>query len=219
MHNVALDNVLEEICNFIDLGLGQSEKMSSFHERRGYKYYVHSGFKELETDKLYKEGRIYSFSIRCVYEELMDYFTKVLCDISTETIKGLIATTKLIPKMYIQKLYTITPALIKLEEGYWKGHMPFSTYEQRLIENSIKKSKYLLGENFDENFVLYNSIVMLNDKPISQNYKNISLLGDKFELYIANNDRAQQIAYILLGTGVLENNSRGYGFLNYKSGF
>lgn len=219
LQNVALNDVLDQICAFIDLGLAKDVEMSAFHERRGYKNYVHSGFKEIEQSKVYKEGKIYSFSIRCIDENLMNYFAKVLRDISTDTIKGLTTTLKLIPKLYIERLYTLTPALIKLEEGYWKGHINFATYEQRLKENCIKKAKMLLEDDIDEDFILYNSIVMLNRKPISNNYKNISLLGDKFELSIADNERAQEIAYILLGTGILENNSRGYGFLNYKSGY
>ncbi|NMB07018.1 MAG: CRISPR-associated endoribonuclease Cas6, partial [Tissierellia bacterium] len=102
--------------------------------------------------------------------------------------------------------------------GYWKGNINFSTYEKRLIDNSIKKAKAILGEDFSEDFLLYNYIKVLNNKPILSRFKNISLLGDKIELNIADNERAQQIAYILLGTGILENNSRGYGFVNYSSG-
>lgn len=219
MRDVALKNVLEEICSFIDLGLGQDEKMSKFHEGRGYKNYVHSGFKELELEKTYKEGKIYSFSIRCVGDELKNYFSMVLSDINTSTMKGLVTTVKLIPKVYIEKLYTLTPALIKLEEGYWKGNISFAKYEKRLLENSIKKAKLILGEDFSEDFVLYNSIEILNQKPIANCFKNIMFLGDKFELTISDNKMAQQIAYILLGTGVCEMNARGYGYVNYKSGY
>ncbi len=219
MKNVDLTQMLYEISYFIDLGLGKSEKMLEFHKRRGFKNYVHSGFLELEKDKVYKEGKIYTFSIRCVDEELKDYLLQTLGDISTGTLKGLTTTVKLIPKMYIEKLYLLTPGLIKLREGYWKGNINFASYEKRLFENSIKKAKMVMGENFDENFALYNHITMLNHKPILNRYKEIALLGDKFELLIADNERAQQVAYILLGTGILENNTAGYGFANYKSGY
>ena len=47
-------------------------------------------------------------------------------------------------------------------------------------------------------------------------YKNIHLLGDKISIEIAQNERAQKLAYLALGTGVLENNSRGFGFMNYE---
>jgi len=214
--NTPLTHILEEISNFIDTGLGKNEKMLEFHEKRGYKNYSHSGFKELETDKIYKKGRVYSFSIRCIDKFLKDYFVKVLPDTGNSTMKGLETTVKLIPEIYIEKIYTLTPALLKLEEGYWKNQIDLLTYEKRIVENSVKKAKSVLGD-FDEDFMLFSGIKMLNHKPIASRYKNISLLGDKFELSIAENEKAQQITYILLATGILEGNPRGYGFVNYKS--
>lgn len=219
LKNIGLSHTLEEISRFIDLGLGQDEGMLEYHERRGYKNYVHSGFKEIEKNKLYKEGRVYSFSIRTVDKRLKDYFHSKLRDLNTETMKGLVTSVIDIQKVYIEKIYTLTPALIKLEDGYWKGKVSFEAYEKRLKENAIKKVKAILGEDFDEDFIFYNSIRILNHKPISSCFKNISLLGDKLELSISDNERAQQIAYILLGIGICENNSRGFGYLNYKSGF
>ena len=217
MKNTPLSHMLEKISNFIDTSLGKDEKMLQFHERRCFKNYSHSGFKELEEDKIYKEGKIYTFSIRCIDEILKDYFSKTLSDTSTNTMKGLAATVKLIPRMYIEKIYTITPALLKLEQGgYWKGNIDFLTYEKRIIENSIKKAKSIIGD-FDEDFALYDGIKILNQKPIASSYKNVMLLGDKLELIISNNEKAQLISYILLGTGLLEGNPRGFGFVNYKA--
>lgn len=219
LKNIDYTKILYEISSFIDNGLCKDIEMLEFHRGKDFKNYVHSGFKEIEKDKIYKEGKIYSFSIRCINEKLMDYFYKTLKDISTETMKGLVTTVKLIPKVFIEKLYTLTPAIIKFNEGFWKGKIDFINYEKRLIVNSIKKAKIALGEDFNEDFVLYNRIEILNNKPILSKFKKISLLGDKIELIIADNERAQQIAYILLGTGICENNTRGFGYLNYKSGY
>lgn len=47
-------------------------------------------------------------------------------------------------------------------------------------------------------------------------YKGITLLGDKFDLKIADNKKAQELAYFLIGTGISEMNSRGAGYCNYK---
>jgi len=217
MKNTPLTHVLEKISNFIDTGLGKNDKMLDFHESRGFKNYSHSGFKEIEKDKIYKKGKIYTFSIRCADVVLREYLTKTLPCTSTGTMKGIITTVKFIPKMYIEKIYTLTPALLKLEAGYWRGEIDFSIFEKKITENAIKKAKSIIGE-FDKDFVLFKDIKILNQKPIASRYKNISLLGDKFELCIADNEKAQQIAYILLATGVLEGNPRGYGFVNYKSG-
>ena len=47
-------------------------------------------------------------------------------------------------------------------------------------------------------------------------YKCIRLLGDKLRLHIAENENAQKLANLAIGTGVAEMNSRGYGFCNYR---
>lgn len=215
--DIKFDHILYEISNFIDSGFGKDKHMLEFHQRQGYKNYVHSGFKEIEKDKKYKEGNIYSFSIRCLDEKLKDYLCHTLKDTFNATMKGLATTVRAIVKKTIEKLYSLTPVLIKLDEGYWKGNIDFTSYEKRLIDNAMKKTKFVLGEDFNEDFVLYNRVELLNHKPICSKFKDISFLGDKVELHIAENAMAQQVAYILLGTGVLENNTRGYGFLNYKT--
>ena len=56
----------------------------------------------------------------------------------------------------------------------------------------------------------------LNKKPVKFRYKGITLLGDKFDLKIADNKKAQELAYFLIGTGICEMNSRGAGYCNYK---
>ena len=68
----------------------------------------------------------------------------------------------------------------------------------------------------DEDFKLFDKIELKNRKPISVKYKKIKLLGDKVNLYIADNDRAQALAYMAIGCGIMEMNSRGCGFVNYK---
>ncbi|HAQ40099.1 MAG TPA: CRISPR-associated endoribonuclease Cas6 [Clostridiales bacterium] len=218
LRSIKLDHILSEISSFVDAALASDEKMLEFHRSYGYKNYVLSGFKELELDKCYKEGRIYTFSVRCVKEELCDFFAQNLADTKIVTMKGLVTTVKTIPELFLEKLYTVTPSLIKLDGvGYWRGSLSFQEYEKRLFDNCIKKYKHLTGKEIDENFSLYSRIQMLNNKPIANYFKGVRLLGDKFELHIAENEDAQNIAYMLLGTGVCENNSRGYGFLNYTA--
>ena len=220
LKDITFHNLFSEIATYVDKTLSTDKDLLDFHRATGYKYYVLSGFKELEKDKCYKAGKLYTFSIRCIKEELCNFFLRKLGEGKTETMKGLITTMKVIPRRPIEKLYTITPALIKLEgEGYWRGTLSLDQYEKRLNDNSVKKFQQLTGVKIDDNFRFYDGIKFLNQKPISNYYakKDISLLGDKLELYISNDEQSQKIAYMLLGTGVLENNSRSYGYLNYKS--
>lgn len=218
LKEIKLTYTLAEISAFVDTALAMDSEMLRFHRSYGYKNYVLSGFKELEEDKCYKAGKIYTFSIRCIEKQLCDFFTNTLKDMNTESMKGLVTSNKIISKQLIERLYSITPVLVKLPKiGYWKGNVSLEQYEKLLFENSVKKYNELTGKKIDENFQFYNQIRFLNRKPIASNFKGIQLLGDKIELSITENETAQEIAYMLLGVGCLNNNARGYGYLNYKA--
>ena len=68
----------------------------------------------------------------------------------------------------------------------------------------------------NEDVDIFTLITIDNKKPIATSLKNRTLLGDKLTLYVAENETAQNLAYFALGSGLLELNSRGMGFLNYS---
>ena len=94
--------------------------------------------------------------------------------------------------------------------------MSLQAFEERLKVNLIKKWNQAQGDKLAEDFQLYTMLEFLNEAPIPMEYKNIKLLGDKIRLQIADNETAQKVAYMALGTGLLEMNSRGAGFVNYR---
>lgn len=94
--------------------------------------------------------------------------------------------------------------------------MSLAEYEKRLKNNLVKKWNCFENDKIKEDFQLYTLLEFLNDKPIGMEYKNICLLGDKLRLQVSDNVAAQNLAYMSLGTGILEMNSRGYGFVNYR---
>ena len=115
-----------------------------------------------------------------------------------------------------EKVYTLTPALIKSKEGYWEDNISRDEYEERIKVNLIKKYNDFTGEKLDENFKLYESLEFKNEKPVKFNYKGKVFLGDKLSFIVSDNEIAQKLWYMSLGTGILENNSRGCGFVNYR---
>lgn len=123
---------------------------------------------------------------------------------------------KTIPIKKIKKIYSITPMIIKNDEGYWKNLIDVSEFERRIKENLIKKHNNILNDKMDENFILYESIEFKNRVPISIPYKDRKLLGDKISLEIPADDVSQEIAYMALGTGIGEMNARGLGFMGYR---
>ena len=94
--------------------------------------------------------------------------------------------------------------------------MTLESFEERIKVNLIKKWNVLYGEKLREDFELYTLLEFMNEGPIVMKYKNIRLLGDKIRLQIADNETAQKLAYLSLGTGLAEMNGRGAGFVNYR---
>lgn len=214
--NIKSYESLEKIANLIDKSLSKDKKLLNFHQENIYKYYTFNSFYPIEKSRVYYEGKIYSVKIRTIDEKLVQYFKKNLVNEYTDYIKALTLESKVIPKKHIEKLYSITPAIIKTENGYWKGNLSIEEYTNRLKDNLVKKYNNYFNTKMDEDFILFKGINFENHKPISCKCKNINILGDKLTLIIDENENAQSLAYLSLGTSIGEMNARGYGFVNYK---
>ncbi|GAA0825015.1 CRISPR-associated endoribonuclease Cas6 [Clostridium tertium] len=216
LQNINIIDTQTEIAKFIDGAMAKDERFLDLHQRNEFKNYCFDSFYPTENDKDYKSGGIYTFTLRTAKGDLADFLTKSLANYFNNSIKGLTTEVKIIPKKFIEKIYTLTPIIIKTESGYWKGNLSIDGFEKRIRENLIKKYNEINNTKIEEDFELYNSIEFKNKKPISVNYKNIKLLGDKISINISSNPVAQELAYLSLGTGVGEMNSRGLGYVNYR---
>lgn len=216
LKDVSVNQIQTKLTSFLDKGFVNCQVLLQLHGKNQYKNYCYDLPYPIEKDKVYKKGNIYTVTIRTIDVRLAKYFNEVCTNNYTEEIKGLTTEIKIIPKKVIESLYTLTPAVLKDEKGYWKTHMTLNQFEERLKVNLIKKWNDFEKEKIPENFSLYTFIKFYNDRPIAIEYKNIKLLGDKIQLQIADNELAQRLAYMALGTGICEMNSRGYGFVNYR---
>lgn len=216
LNDIYLNKMQQSIASVIDLTLSQSQKYIDFHNSIGYKFYCFNGLYPMENNGVYKEDNIYTFQLRTIDKDLCEYLIRELRDIITNDIKVLKCDLKIIPKKHIEKIFSITPLIIKDDKGYWREHMSLKEFEERIKINLIKKYNKFTGEKIDENFEFYTAIEFKNRKPISIDYKNIKLLGDKLQLTIADDKLSQKIAYMALGTGLGENNARGLGFVNFR---
>lgn len=216
--DIPTEQLLEKEAAFIDSALGADEYWVNYHEKNQYKLYSFDMLYPIEKDGEYLKDHIYTFRIRTVNVELAKYLSKVLPNHYTRELKGLVAENRILPKKTISEIYTLTPVVMKFEDGYWRGKYSIEVFEQRLFSNAVKKYKQYTGEAIDEEFQWYTQLTFLNKKPIALSYdsKRITLLGDKINLKIADNKQAQELTYFILGTGVGELNSRGAGFCNYR---
>ncbi|MEG0295175.1 MAG: CRISPR-associated endoribonuclease Cas6 [Clostridium sp.] len=216
LENIELERIQEIITNLIDSSLGKDDELLKLHKTNEFKNYCFDFPYPIEADKVYKANSIYTIRIRTISYELANHFTNNTVNEFNNEIKGLKAEIRIIPKKHIEKIYSITPLIIKNENGYWKGNITLDEFERRLRENLIKKYNTFNSTKIDEDFELYSGIEFKNNKPIATKYKSIRLLGDKVSLNIAENEEAQELAYMVLGTGIGEVNARGYGFVNFR---
>ena len=207
----------EKTSYFIDSVLTENNEFLSYHTSTQYKGYVHDLLYPIEETGIYKKNRVYTMRIRMIEEKIVNYIIGKLSFHETKEIQGVGGEIKIIPKRDIQRIYSITPIILKSPGlGYWRGHMTLEEFEKRLKENLIKKYKFFTGKDVDESLPLYDLIEFKNKVPVKMPHKNINLLGDKIVLEVAQNHQAQELAYLALGVGLLENNSRGFGFVNFK---
>lgn len=217
LQDIPAGKVQAKLTALIDQGFCADEELSRMHEANRYKNYCYDLPYPIEEDGQYQKGKIYTVTIRTVDSRMAEYFHEVCVNQFTAEMKALTAEIRILPRKAIQTLYTLTPAVLKDEKGYWRSHMGLAEYEERLKSNLIKKWNCFENKKMDEDFQLYTLLEFLNEgQPIGVEYKNIKLLGDKLRLQIAENETAQELAYMSLGTGILEMNSRGFGFVNYR---
>lgn len=216
LEDIYLEDVQNEILRLIDITLGKTEKTLSIHKKNEFKNYCFNSFYPLEKDRVYKEGNIYTITIRTIDKYLASYFTKRLPLGYTPKIRGLKAEYKVLPFRKIKKIYSITPVVQKNDEGYWRGILPQEEFEVRLKTNLIKKYNNYFEENINEDFKLYDFLEIINKKPISNLFKGRKLLGDKVSIEVSDNEEAQKLAYMALGVGLGEMNARGFGYMGYR---
>lgn len=207
--------ISEKVTYYIDHIL--AKKYLDYHNSKEYKSYVHDMLWPIEEDGVYKQGRIYTFRIRTINQELAEYFVDHLSAQQTKEFMGVSTDIKILPKKFLSKIYSITPVVIKNPEfGYWRGHMTVPEFEERIKINLIKKYRFFTGKKLDDDFEFCNLIEFSNKQPIKIPYKKICLLGDKICFHVASNPKAQMLAQLALGVGTGENCSRGNGFMNYQ---
>lgn len=207
----------EQISRLINKTLCDNETFRSYHtESKAYKFYCFDLPFPMLINGKYKADDIHTLRIRTVKAELAEYFYEQLRYAETEYLKVLNTEIRIISKKTIETIYSLTPLIIKTKNGYWRDSMSVAEFEERLKVNAIKKYRAVTGDLVDENFELYTHLKFLNKKPIKMQYKGITLLGDKIQITAGKNKMAQEMLYMSIGTGLLENNSTGAGTVGYR---
>ncbi len=222
-------NYQEKIGAVIDKCLLENEEKKLFHEKRTLKGYVFNGFFDKNAknkDFKYPAGSVYAVRVRSLDKELMDFFKENLNKIRTTEMQALTFEYRTLPNTIVKTIYSVTPAVCKFEDGYWKKSHTIDDVIKRIEQNARKKLA-LQGEEVPEDIDFIINSKILNNYPIVREYnrkgskedenRKIKLLCDKFEFEISPNEDSQKLAKAIIGAGLLEMNARGFGYVNVKT--
>lgn len=207
----------QQVSQLLDQCLGSEEQWKRFHESSQLKGYSYGSLYPTEKDKVYKKGKLYTITVRTINAELASYFADELPHMESIFMKGLEIEISEVGRGFIESVYSVTPMIVKFEDcAYWRDNHSFEELQSHIRNNSFKKYSEFGEKELDEkNTAIWNQIKLINRKVIATPYKNIKMLGDKIEIKFATDYGSQEIAHMLLATGIGELNSRGFGFLTY----
>ena len=204
----------EKISKLISASMLKDQTLKQLHEENRYKNYVFCNLYPIEKDGVYKAGNIYTFQIRTIDFKLGLKIKQVLNNFQNEEVKVIVSDIETSTQRKINTLATLTPAIITLDKGDYLINNDMNLVKERILANAQKKYNQLYNEKIDMDFI--KSIKQTNNKPIKIPYKNINILGYKFEIEVKDDPISQNLAYLILSVGLLEKNAEGFGFCKAK---
>ena len=200
----------EKISNLIAYAMLKDKTLKDLHEKNTYKNYVFCNLYPVQKDGIYKENNIYFFDLRGIEFDKIIKIKQVMSDLENDCFKIIQINFQTYTQSNIKKLITLTPVIITTPKGDYdiKGNLDF--VKERILANIQKKYKNIYNTTIDLDFI--KNIKKLNNTPIKLPYKNISMLGNKFEIEVKEDPMSQNLAYLALSVGVGEKNALGFGF-------
>lgn len=209
-NDIKYENTYQKISDYIALSMLQDEKTKELHEKNTYKMYNFCSLYPFEKDGIYKKGRIYTFDIKFIDLEFAMKIKQLITVIQSKDFQLIMSNIQTNQYKRINRLITLTPCILTKNNGDYKIDGNLELVKSRIIAGIEKKYKQLYGNKIESDFI--QDIIQTNKTPIKLPYKNIFLLGNKFEIVVKQDEVSQKLAHLALSTGILEKNSQGYGF-------
>lgn len=213
--DVIFSEANEIIGNKINKSMLLDESLKENHEKNTYKHYVYNSFYPLENDKIYKSGRIYVMKLRSLNSTFISKINNLITKTPGDDFRVIAVEHKTIRQKHITELYTVTPALITVNNKYWQVGDDFMLLQDRFQMNLEKKYKTFYGEEINVDHSFIQGIQILNKKPIVLKYKNTHMSGSKFKIIVNDDELSQKLAFVAEATGIGEKgSSMGMGYCN-----
>lgn len=212
--NIRFEQSNEQIGKLINKAFLQDSELAVLHTVNRFKYYVFNSFYPIEKDGEYKEGRAYIFRVRTPDVGLAAKIKQLLPKTENDLLTVLTIQLKTINQSYVSNIYTMTPVVVTLENNeYWTYKHDLMLLSKQLQDNLEKKHKgfYQGSEGVSESFI--QRIELLNEKPMAMIYKNVKFIGNKFKIWVNDDEASQKLAFMAMACGLGEKNSAvGAGF-------
>ncbi len=190
------------------------EELRLLHKKNTFKLYTFSSLYPLEDEKIYKKGRMYMVKVRSFDTRLIIKLKNIL---TTQECGIQVITSQIICQKYrpIKSITTVTPVICTVDNQCWtQEDNGLGILMERIHNNTVKKTQRLDDTFQPSKDLFFENIEVISNKPILMGYTNSSLLGTKLKLKIAEDPISQQLAFTIMGAGLLEKNSLGMGFCN-----
>ena len=208
--NLKNEETYEKISNLISYTMLKDKNLKEMHEKNTYKNYVFCSLYPVQKDGIYKQNNIYSFDLRGLEFSKIMKLKQVLANAENEYFKIIQINLQNHEQIEINKLVTLTPAIITTPKGDYDIKDDMNLAKNRILANIQKKYKNIYNTEINVDFI--KEIKKTNRQPIKIPYKNVNILGNKFEIEVKEDPMSQNLAYLALTVGILEKNSLGFGF-------
>ena len=208
--NLKNEETYEKISNLISYAMLKDKNLKEIHEKNTFKNYVFCSLYPVQKDGIYKQNNIYSFDLRGLEFSKIMKLKQVLTGLENDYFKIIQINLQNHEQIKINKLITLTPTIITTQKGDYDIQDNMELVKDRILANIQKKYKNIYNTEVNVDFI--KEIKKTNRQPIKIPYKNINMLGNKFEIEVKEDPMSQNLAYLALSIGILEKNSLGLGF-------
>lgn len=217
---MTFEKSFEIISRYISFSMARGG-LEEIHSKNGFKHYVFGGLLPIETEKLYKKGSTYSFTIRSLDEKFINILSDALRkNIDNSDVLVVNTAKKVIKQFFISELYSATPVVVTIDNNkFWtiQSSGDILQLQKQLHDNLEKKyqSSYAEELKAPQNFIQLLEIknkVPQNIK-IHKEGKKVTFFGNKFKIVPNEDEASQKLAFMALACGIGEKNSYGGGFL------
>lgn len=208
---------LDEISKLINAAMYLDKDMQILHTKTNFKYYTFSNLYPATINEDYQANKVYSFNLHTLNREFFFKIRGKLFEVNNDMFEVIGVQVSVIKQTYINAIETVTPAIAVMGKvdnhiKHWNmSEHGFPIIKSRILSNTKNKYEKFYDKKLPDDFDFIRSLQLHRDKPSVYYYKGAKMLCHKFTLHIKEDFISQEMAFLILGSGLLEKTSIGFG--------